>query len=77
MKPSIKPKPDKMVELVEGMLDLNKKLPEVKTAHEKTMIEWQIAATDKRIKKWNRARKIEMIEKGNPNWRDLYPSLTE
>ncbi|MFC1735146.1 hypothetical protein ACFL1X_03450 [Candidatus Hydrogenedentota bacterium] len=38
-----------MVKLVEGMLDLNKKLPEVKTTHEKALIERQIAATDKRI----------------------------
>ncbi|MFC1736600.1 GIY-YIG nuclease family protein [Candidatus Hydrogenedentota bacterium] len=31
---------------------------------------------EKQIKKWNRAWKIEMIEKDNPNWRDLYSSLT-
>ena len=26
---------------------------------------------EKRIKKWNRAWKIRMIEAGNPQWRDL------
>ena len=26
---------------------------------------------EKRIKKWNRAWKIELIEKTNPEWRDL------
>jgi len=27
---------------------------------------------EKHIKKWNRAWKIRLIEKGNPNWEDLY-----
>jgi putative endonuclease len=26
---------------------------------------------EKRIKKWNRAWKLELIEAGNPEWRDL------
>jgi putative endonuclease len=26
---------------------------------------------EKRIKKWRRARKIELIERGNPQWRHL------
>jgi putative endonuclease len=26
---------------------------------------------EKRIKKWNRAWKIQLIEQGNPEWRDL------
>jgi putative endonuclease len=30
---------------------------------------------EKRLKKWNRAWKIELIEKTNPNWVDLYPSI--
>lgn len=30
---------------------------------------------EKQIKKWNRAWKIELIEKSNPEWRDLWPSL--
>ena len=31
---------------------------------------------EKKIKKWNRAWKIELVEKTNPRWRDLWPSLT-
>jgi putative endonuclease len=27
------------------------------------------------IKKWNRAWKLELIEKANPNWRDLWADL--
>jgi putative endonuclease len=27
------------------------------------------------MKKWNRAWKIELIEKENPNWVDLYPGI--
>ena len=27
------------------------------------------------IKKWNRAWKIELIEKNNPTWRDLYDEI--
>jgi len=30
---------------------------------------------EKQIKKWKRAWKIEMIEKENPNWVDLYDSI--
>jgi putative endonuclease len=30
---------------------------------------------EKRLKKWKRAWKIELIEKTNPNWVDLYPSI--
>jgi putative endonuclease len=30
---------------------------------------------EKRIKKWRREWKIELIEKANPEWLDLYPSL--
>jgi putative endonuclease len=26
---------------------------------------------EKRIKKWNRAWKLELIERSNPDWRDL------
>lgn len=32
---------------------------------------------EKRLKKWNRAWKIELIEKENPGWTDLYPELFE
>jgi putative endonuclease len=31
---------------------------------------------EKRLKKWNRAWKIELIEKENPEWRDLWPELS-
>jgi len=30
---------------------------------------------EKRLKKWNRAWKIRLIEKENPNWDDLYPGI--
>jgi len=30
---------------------------------------------EKRLKKWNRAWKIELIEKENPEWIDLYGGL--
>ena len=38
-----------MVTLVERMLDLNKRLPEARTDQEQTLIQRQIAATDKEI----------------------------
>lgn len=36
---------------------------------------WDAANREKRIKKWNRDWKIELIEKSNPEWRDLYNEL--
>ena len=30
---------------------------------------------EKQLKKWNRAWKVELIEKENPHWRDLWPEL--
>ncbi|MEC9268863.1 MAG: GIY-YIG nuclease family protein [Pseudomonadota bacterium] len=30
---------------------------------------------EKRVKEWKRAWKIALIEKANPQWRDLYDSL--
>ena len=30
---------------------------------------------EKQIKKWRRAWKIELIERGNPQWRDLYDDM--
>jgi putative endonuclease len=30
---------------------------------------------EKRLKKWNRAWKVRLIEELNPNWDDLYPSI--
>ena len=32
-------------------------------------------AREKAIKKWNRAWKLELIEKRNPKWRDLYSEI--
>ena len=40
---------DKMVSLVESMLELHKRLPEAKTPGERGLIEGQIAATDEAI----------------------------
>jgi putative endonuclease len=30
---------------------------------------------EKRLKKWNRAWKVRLIEELNPNWDDLYPQI--
>jgi putative endonuclease len=30
---------------------------------------------EKQLKKWNRQRKAELIEKTNPNWIDLYDNI--
>ena len=30
---------------------------------------------EKRLKHWNRAWKVALIEEQNPNWEDLYPLL--
>lgn len=30
---------------------------------------------EKQLKKWNRAWKINLIEKSNSDWKDLYPDL--
>ena len=32
-------------------------------------------ADEKRIKKWRREWKVQMIEEDNPDWRDLYPDF--
>lgn len=32
---------------------------------------------EKQLKKWNRTWKIELIEKNNPQWRDLYYEIIE
>ena len=31
---------------------------------------------EKQLKKWNRKWKIDLIEKDNPEWKDLYEDLT-
>jgi len=33
-------------------------------------------AREKAMKKWNRAWKLELIEQGNPDWRDLWLEIT-
>ena len=35
----------------------------------------QAILREKRLKKWNRAWKIRLIEENNPNWDDLYPRI--
>ena len=32
-------------------------------------------ARERAIKRWRRAWKLELIERDNPGWRDLYPTL--
>ncbi len=32
---------------------------------------------EKQLKKWNRAWKIELIEKANPRWQDLYDTISQ
>ena len=32
---------------------------------------------EKEIKKWRRNWKIELIEKDNPDWKDLYPEISQ
>jgi putative endonuclease len=36
---------------------------------------WDAANREKRMKKWNRAWKIRLIEKDNPEWHDLYDKI--
>ena len=34
-------------------------------------------AREKELKKWRRAWKVSLIEKDNPDWRDLYSDITK
>lgn len=36
---------------------------------------WTAANRERCIKEWKRQWKIELIEKNNPNWKDLYDEL--
>ena len=52
-------------------------------AHECKMLVWYRAyesiaeaiAQEKRLKKWRRSWKLELIERTNEGWADLYPTL--
>ena len=35
----------------------------------------QAILREKRLKKWKRAWKVQLIETQNPNWDDLYPTI--
>jgi len=39
--------------------------------YEETIAVTSAIAREKQLKKWNRKWKLELIEKGNPNWNDL------
>ena len=48
----------------------------------KTLVYFEEAATaesaimrEKQLKKWRRAWKIELIERDNPTWADIYPKI--
>ncbi|TRY28766.1 GIY-YIG nuclease family protein [Aliiglaciecola sp. M165] len=36
---------------------------------------YEAISREKRLKKWNRAWKIRLIEKNNPDWEDLYENI--
>jgi len=52
-------------------------------AHECKMLVWyephdsiaEAIAQEKRLKKWRRSWKLELIERTNEGWADLYPTL--
>ena len=43
--------------------------------YEQTENVYSALTREKQLKKWNRSWKIELIEKNNPNWKDLYNTL--
>jgi putative endonuclease len=61
----------------------NKYLPGFTAKHGVDYLVWfeafedyeEAAMRERRIKKWNRQWKLELIEKGNPDWNDLYEGL--
>ncbi|MBN2416826.1 GIY-YIG nuclease family protein [bacterium] len=44
--------------------------------YEQTSDIYQAITREKQLKKWNRAWKIRLIEKTNPEWYDLYHNIT-
>jgi putative endonuclease len=49
----------------------------------KTLVYWELhhdineaILREKRIKRWQRKWKLDLIEAANPQWRDLWPELT-
>ncbi len=44
--------------------------------YEQTYDVYSAIQREKSLKKWNRKWKIQLIEKFNPNWDDLYEELT-
>ena len=42
---------------------------------EQTENVWSALEREKQLKKWRREKKIYLIEKENPNWRDLFDEL--
>ena len=44
--------------------------------YETTSDIYEAIVREKRLKKWNRAWKISLIEKFNPTWSDLYSEIT-
>jgi len=62
----------------EGVVDGFSKEHEAKLLvwYEQHETAYSAITREKQIKKWNRAWKVEMIEAGNPYWRDLYSDIT-
>ena len=59
---------------------LSADLFEITGVHRLVFVEFHESIADailreKRIKKWRRAWKLELIERHNPQWRDLYDEL--
>jgi putative endonuclease len=63
----------------------NKLIPGFTADYNVTMLVWysfferieDAIVEEKRLKKWRRAWKIALIEKDNPQWRDLYEDLNK
>lgn len=54
-----------------------------KTYHVKRLVWFEVhgdimaaIAREKQLKKWKRAWKVDLIQKTNPDWRDLYEDFT-